>query len=1403
MLLVIAITFPQGFMGNTAYGATYSNTVTFTEQAFSYYSDGTHQDNNAHGVFKGSLNGNPIFCGDHSKPSPVGETVGNSKTLTMYEYSSKALIDKILYYGYGGPKQWSGFTNSSYYNPYKGGTAAKKQLWMGTAVTSMALTRAYHDGGGYWYNVSGFPEFWSYVNSAAAPPNGFQTYIMYGSGNQQDLFTWIYTPEAYLTLKKSVTEETGKSIAGAEYSVYSNSSLTTKVGTLTTTSSGTTNTLTLKPATYYVKETKAPSGWNLDTKTYTVKLTEDQTFTVNSTESPVKGKLTLKKTVTEKTDDSIAGAEYGVYSNSGLTSKVGTLTTKADGTANTLELLPGTYYVKEIKAPSGWNLDTTKYTVTVNGNATATVTSKETPWKGYAKLTKGISKNDHLVNECPEQYSLAGAKYGVYASRADAQDDYKRIGTLTTKADGTTNTLNLLAGTYYVKEVTAPKGFALDTTIHTLKVENGKTTNLKVEDEPRFDPMTIILKKTDKDGKALAGAEFTIKYYKELVKDVTGLKPERTWVLKTNAAGTIGLHDNYKVSGDDFYINDDGVAVGLIGTYVFTETKAPVGFAAMTEPVIRQVTSGGTTSVTVYNAPTVPNNPQTVSITVQKVDAETGKTVPQEFGSFKGAKYEVTRYNSITNTDEVMGTITLNSKGKGSLKNLEPGVYDVREIKAPDGYLLNPEVITVKAVIKELNTANFDYKVESKETPTEVQVLKYEMINGEKVPLAGATLQILDEEGNVLKEFTTTDEAFIIKGLAVGKYTLREKTTPAGYVTAADVEFEVKEGERVTTVEMEDDIIKVDINKVDMSTKKLMEGVTLQLINSDDQVVCEWTSKEESYRIERLPKGKYILREVSTLPGYVLADDIEIEVLETGDIQIFTMENDHTKIEVYKVDMVTRDFIPGTILSVIPLDDEGNPKVGETFATLMTDENGKINVEYIPAGKYIVRETRPNFEMGYVTAEDLVIEVLDTADVQVFTMEDHHTKVEITKTDIVTGKPLIGAQLSIIPLDENGNPKFGETWATWVTTEDPYYTEYIPVGEYILREISAPFDMGYVTAEDIKFTVEDTGEIQKVLMEDDHTKVEITKTDLVTGEPVIGAILSVIPLDEYGNIKLGETWATWVTTEEPYYTEFLPTGDYILRELITPYEQGYIKAEDIKFTVEDTDEIQKFDMDDDFTKVEISKTDITTGEPVIGAELSIYGYDEKGEPDFEEPLYTWVTEEEPHYIEYIPVGEYILRETLPPYEQGYIKAQDIEFEVLETGEIQRVEMQDDYTKVELLKVDADTGKPLEGAKFELYNEDKEKVAEWTSAKEAHRLDYLPIGTYTLKEVEPPEGYTAVTSEMTFEVKETGEVQSFEVSNKIIPKTGYDNMLPGYVYIAVFSAASYIAIRRRKARDYND
>jgi len=1218
IFLITALVIPQGYGLDTAYAAI-SNKVTFTEQLYSYYPDGTRPVNNQHGLFKGSLNDNPIFCGNHSKPSPVGETIGDSKTLTMHEYNSKVMIDKILYYGYGGPKQWLGFNDSEYYSPYKGGTTAKKKQWMGISVTSMSLTRAY-GGAGYWYNISGLPEFWEYVKDADAPPNGFQTYIMYGNDNEQDLFTFIYEPEAYLTLDKSVTKETGDSIKGAEYGVYSDSDLTKKVGTLKTKEDGSTNTLTLKPGTYYVKETKAPKGWRIDTEKYKAKLTEDKTTTIKS---------------------------------------------------------------------------------------------KEEPEEGYGKLLKGIAKNNHLVAECPEHYSLAGAEYGVYNSRNDAQENYKRLGALTTKADGSTNTLILKPGTYYVRETKSPKGFELDTTIYDMVIQDAKTTTLKVSDKPKFDPMTLVLTKVDKEGTGMPieGAEFTVKYYKQLfskLSDAKSLTPAKTWVLKTDKNGLVRLLDSYKVGGDTFYVDENGKPVGLIGTYVFTETKAPIGYATVKEPILRQVTESGVTGDKALYVPfTVDEYPQTVSITLQKVDAETGQAVPQGLGSFEGAKYEVRDSN-----DQSVGTITTDKNGKGSLTDLKPGTYTVREIKAPKGYLVNKEVITVAAKIKEINTANFDYKIESKETATETEFLKYEVIDGQKVPVEGATLQVISEDGTVVKEFITTDSAYVLKGLAVGKYVLHEKKTPAGYVTAADVEFEVKEGEEVRKVEMEDDIIKVEINKLDKSTKNMMDGATLQIIDSSGKVVDEWVSTDKTHRIDRLPKGVYTLHEVSAPAGYVVAEDITFEVIETGDVQTFTIENGHTEIEIFKVDKVTRDIIPGTVLSVIPLDDEGNPKVGETFATMMTNTEGKIVIDYIPEGKYMVKEVRTNFEMGYVTAEDMVIEVKNTTDLQTFTMEDDHTKVEITKTDIVTGEPVIGAQLSVIPLDENGNPKLGEIWATWITTEDPYYIEYMPVGDYILREIVAPFDNGYVTAADVKFTVEDTGIIQKVEMNDDHTKVEITKTDKATGEPVVGAILSIIPLDENGNIKLGETWATWVTTEDPYYTEFLPAGDYILREISAPYEQGYVKAEDILFTVKDTDQVQHF------------------------------------------------------------------------------------------------EMQDDFTKVEILKVDSDTGKPLENAEFELYNEEKEKVEEWLSAKEPKRFEGLPIGKYLLIEKEAPEGYIPIADSVEIEIQDTEDVQKFEIDNrkslvivpkifrKYVPKTGEDGNLGKNIIISVVGLIIVIIVKKK-------
>ncbi len=1378
--------------------------------------------------------------------------------------------------------------------------------------------------------------------------------------------------DGYLTLKKSGTIDNGYSLAGAKYTVYSNSGLTTSVGTLTTKADGTTNTLTLAPGTYWIKETTVPKGWKIDTTTHKVTVKSLETTTATSTEKPEDGYLTLKKSGSESTSYSLAGAKYTVYSDSALTKSVGTLTTKADGTTNTLTLAPATYYIKEITAPKGWKLDTTTHKVTVKTLKTTTATSTENPQKGYVSLKKVIASDDHLVAECPEQYSIKGAKYGVYTTEDGAEWDTasKRVGYLTTKADGTTNKLTLVVGTYYVKEVTAPKGFKLDTNIYEVTVTDDKTSVVTSKEEPKFDPMTIVLTKKDANGSgiALAGAEFTIKYYKELVTDVTGLTPARTWVFKTDSQGRIRLLDDYKVSGDALYKDDDGKAVGLIGTYEIYESKAPWGYAISEEKFIRQVTQESNGSdITVYNEPTINEYPQTVSITVQKVDAETGKKVPQGHGTFKGAQYQVYKSKTLTSAN-LVGTITLNANGKGTLKDLEPGKYYVKESKAPAGYVKNTEVIEVDAQIKELNTANFDYPVTSKEKPITTKVKK---VDPDGNFVVGATLQILNSSGTVVEEWVTTEKEHIVKGLAAGEYTLHEAKTPDGYVTSEDVKFTLEEKEEVQQVIMVDDTIKVDIEKIDKITKEFVADVKLQLLDSSGNLVKEWVTDDKPHRFDKLPKGTYTLKEVETLPGYVLAGDLTFEVLETGEVQVFTLENDFTKLEVVKTDEATGDVVVGAQLSIIPLDDEGNPllgetwetfvttsephktyyipqgeyilretsapfdqgyvtaedvyftventsdlqtiemkddhskikirkidkdtkepipntvlsliplddegkaKLGETFLTEMTNENGEINSIYVPTGKYILREVRPNYTLGYVTAEDMVIEVLDTPGIQEFVMEDDYTKIEITKTDLATGDVVVGAQLSIIPLDDDGNLLLGETWDTFITTEEPYVTAYMPRGDYILREASAPFEQGYVTAEDVKFTVEDTGEIQKVnmqddhtkiklrkvdkdgktpipgtilsliplddegnllegetfltemtnengeidaiyvptgkyvlrevmpnidygyitaedmiievldtpdlqeyVMEDDYTKIKIKKVDMDTGEPIPDTVLSLIPLDEEGNPLLGETFLTNLTDENGEITaDHVGLGKYIIRELTPNIEMGYVTAEDLVIEVVESADVQEFVMEDDHTKLEITKTDIATGEPVVGATLSIIPLDDEGKP-MDEAYIQWTTTEEPFFIEYIPSGEYILREVVTPFDQGYVTAEDVKFTVEDTGEIQKVNMDDDYTKVEILKIDKDTKEPLAGAKFKLYDKDNKLIDEWTSTEEAHQLMRLPVGTYTLVEEYAPEGYELMNP-VTFEVLDTGEMQCFVVDNETItkaPPTGDDNKI---------------------------
>ena len=316
--------------------------------------------------------------------------------------------------------------------------------------------------------------------------------------------------------------------------------------------------------------------------------------------------------------------------------------------------------------------------------------------KGKLSIMKK-SANPEITDNNP-CYELKGAEYGVYKTEADAKADKNKVNTLTIgKYDNTeknknwSNEIELEAGTYYVKETKAPKGYALNPNAVKVVIEAGKNTWIGDKsddfvDYPQSDPVRILLGKVDKEtnknkpqGSAtLGGAEFTVKYYKGLYDEdpaTKGQTPARSWVLKTNENGFATLSGKYKVSGDDFYYVSTGDPTLPVGTITIQETKAPTGYFINNEVFVRKIVAGGNKEgVDTYNQPEVLE--KVIKFNIKKV--QVGTTTP-----VSGAVFLHTKPDGTTES------LTTDEKGEITITGLETGIHKIKESKAPDGYQLN------------------------------------------------------------------------------------------------------------------------------------------------------------------------------------------------------------------------------------------------------------------------------------------------------------------------------------------------------------------------------------------------------------------------------------------------------------------------------------------------------------------------------------------------------------------------------------------------------------------------------------------------------------------------------------------------------------------------------------------
>lgn len=1017
---------------------------------------------------------------------------------------------------------------------------------------------------------------------------------------------------------------------------------------------------------YFVKEIQAPEGYLLDETEHDVECAyEGGTVptierTVKSTELVMKQPFQIIKAANNgQTDaDLLKGAGFSAYLKSSLEKKEDgsydfshaepviltadgktEMFTDEKGYACSIPLPYGTYIVRETTTPHNYK-PVEDFEITIRENNP----DKPQVWKvlldkEFSAKLKIIKKDD----ETKKPVLVAGTEFKIYDL-----DHKKYVEQVTTYPTVTVHKSfftdsqgylilpkNLEIGHYRIEEVTAPDGYVVnknyveitvdsDTAYEVDGVSGDVIIEVSYEDQPVKGNLIVYKKGEMLSGfendfiykeQYLSGAEFEVRAAEDICtpdyqKDADGNRI--VLYAKDTLVTTITTGESGKAVAKDL----------PLGRYYVVETKAPEGFVLNPEPVKVALTYQDQDTPIVEAEAIVGNDRQKVSISVEKQDAENGRVLSGAVFGIYNKKDIQANGKVLVKADTLLQEMTSDENGMATCTlDLPFGEYYVKELKAPEGFVSSDEVLEFVAEYQGQETKIVSLQAVKKNEPTTAEFTKSDLTTG--VELEGARLKVMDKDGNVIDEWTSEkDKPHVIKRLVVGEtYTLHEEFAPYGYLKATDVTFTVKDTAEVQKVEMKDEVPKglLIINKKGEFLEKITlldnvkgtvehffeyitgnlsevtfevyaaedikaaDGVSADHYKKDELVGTITTDEKGIAKMEDLPVGKYYVKEVKTAHGFVLDGEPRFVDLtyRDQDTPVVTFDEEwqnnrqKIKVTVLKKEKDTERMLEGAIFGLFTKEDikgrDGKVlmEAGTLIEQKTTDENGQIlfKADLPVDGIYIVKEIyAPD---GFVTSneeKEFTFEYGKPEEAEVsyeFVFENESTTVELTKTDLTTGKELPGAHLKVT--DEDGN-----VIEEWVSTDKAHVIKELTVGKSYTMTETKPAD-GYVTAESITFTVENTAEIQKQEMKDDVTKVLISKQD-IAGKELSGAKLTI--LDEDGKVV-----ESWTSTEEAHYIEMLPIGKYTLREETAP--EGYLVAKDVEFEVKDTAEVQKVVMVDE------------------------------------------------------------------------------------------------------------------------------------------------------------------------------------------------------------------------------
>ncbi|MCR1919623.1 SpaA isopeptide-forming pilin-related protein [Frisingicoccus caecimuris] len=1130
---------------------------------------------------------------------------------------------------------------------------------------------------------------------------------------------------------------------------------------------------------YYVKELQAPVNYfrnSEDVFSFRFQYTNDKQASVSFTHTfeneRVNATIHLVKKDKEtgresQGDAAFEGAVYGVYARENIIhpdgktgilykagSQVATMTVDKKGDASVEDLYLGKYYVKEITPPTGYLIDEGEYDLECSYEGDLVKTVERSTESSEQVMKQPFQVIKAANNGKTDADLLKGAGFTAYLKSSlktnpDGSYDFASAKPVVLTADGKTEmftdakgyacSIPLPYGTYLVKETTTPHNYKpVDDFIVTISEnhpDEPQIWRILLDDE--FKAKLKIVKKDDETKRPVlvAGTEFKIYDldHKKYVEQVT------TYPITVT-------HKSYFTDSQGYLILPNNLS---IGHYRIEEVTAPDGYTLNQNYVEIAVDSNTAYQMDSVSGDVVievdyENHPVKGKLAVYKKGemlAGFNKDFIYEEQFLKDAVFGVYAAEDIYSPDyqkdadgnrivvyakdTLVTTITTGEDGMAVAENLPLGAYRVVEKTAPEGFVLNPEAAEVVFVYEGQDTPVVEQEVTvgDERQKVAVTVEKQDAENGAVV--AGAVFGIYNKEDitadgkviveadTLLQEMTSDEkgQAGCTLDLPLGSYYVKELKAPAGFVSSNEVlDFDASyQGQDVETVVLKavkkNQPTTVEITKSDITTGTELDGASLKVLDKDGNVVDEWTSvKDAPHVIKRLVAGEtYTLREEFAPYGYLKATDITFTVEDNGDVQ--------------KVEM--KDEVPTGLLII--------NKKGEFLDKVTLLDNAKGTVEHL-------------FE--YITGS------LTEVTFNVYAAEDIKAADGVSE-DYFQADELVGT----ITTDTNGIAQLGD----------------LPVGKYYVKEAETAH--GYVLDGEPKFVDlsyrdQDTPVVTyDEAWQNNRQKVKVTvlKKEKDTERVLAGGIFGLFTREDIknadGDVLLeADTLIELKTSDENgqiTFTADLPVdGNYYVKELYAP--DGFVATnEEQDFTfeyagAEQAEVSYDFTFENEATTVELTKSDLTTGDELPGAHLKVT--DEDGNVVDE-----WVSTEEAHVIKELVVGKtYTMTETKPA--DGYVTAESIEFTIENTAEIQKHEMKDDVTKVQISKTDITGDQEIPGAKLTILDENDQVVESWTSTEEPHYVEKLPIGKYTLREEQAPKGFI-LTADVSFEVKDTGEIQT--------------------------------------------